>query len=762
MKTPGRSRTTILGATSKNIDPAVTLLFRPPNTTAVPLSASRTVSPYKYVDKENSRSGTPSSKSNKNNNKNRIISPRGPANHAGRSEASISLLRMESPKLGRTSSKPPPVSTKQDEEIISQLCKNIDTTTSEAALTPVVDVIVELVQEADIQDKTMEEETLPDNPAPESLISTQPMEEKGDLSMIGEEMEEEEESVEEEGEAETVAASLRAIEKPPPTAPISTSPALIPTTISSSPKFVDADEDDEFPLNDDPSIAYASRSFASTQANTSTRTPGNNSARDGMYSGTTGLGISRSNPGSPNPANATSAMFSGNNGLPLTAHRPPPSIGIGSGNIFRPSVGGAAIGGGGRLNFVGLPSYREREKSLGLTLTRGSVSGTGLGETSAIVGALKRKSMSANDEPNKVLRRSDTDPMEEVNQPRMNPATSASTVGVDQTAKDRMGLLKSRLQNLNASRGSTINVLASSTSAVPFGSTSNPTTTISTIPRPTVFALPQPSLSSPFKPTNHNTFPPSHLPTPKSPSVAFAPSLTRTTSVNLLVKTFESQPDSRLLLPSPSNQFSPPPKSPLRTGSPMAMRSPARNPVSTKSRTPTASPPNSIQAFANPVEEHDEDLTVEEIKKVIPVANEPEDELEGEGLYEQSGDDELAQRLLELEAAEANLPELPAIDLSFVEGEEEGRDLSMGAVTQHESDGIAIVAGAATAQASEDVEVVRVEKVRIVKVSPKKVLVPPGVHSISPYEEEEEEDDELKVPCSHSFSKDPLTIYTVR
>jgi hypothetical protein len=196
----------------------------------------------------------------------------------------------------------------------------------------------------------------------------------------------------------------------------------------------------------------------------------------------------------------------------------------------------------------------------------------------------------------------------------------------------------------------------------------------------------------------------------------------------------------------------------------MALRSPARNPVSTKSSTPPASPPNSIQAVANLVEEHDEDLTVEEIKKavVVPVANEPEDELEGEGLYEQSGDDELAQRLKELEAAEANLPELPAIDLSFVEGEEEGRDLSMGAVTQHESDGIATVAGAATAQASEDVEVVRVEKVRIVKVSPKKVLVPPGVHSISTYEEEEEEDDELKVPCSHSFSKDPLTIYTVR
>lgn len=596
MKTPGRKRTTTtsaFGTSTKNQDPAVTLLFP----AAASLSAVRrlgSLSPAKRVDKENSRPGS------SNGSSSRILSPR-----ATRSDTSLSALatassRLDSPRSvrgtsGKSSatkgasltSEPPSTKSKQQAKVVTVATEVVKPATGED-----VDASVSVVASLSLPVEASPDEVVEDLDVTLPHILTAE-EEMVELSVIGEEEEVgapvlaplttlPEDDIDSAPKQTSVSPSASSPAEPTiPTPAIALAEKIIVVVVEEADEVEEIEEKDlsedfDVPLNDDPS----------RPANTSsTRTPGNDSLRNVVTSTTTGLGITRTGSSSP-----PTSIFSGA-ALPPTSHRPTASTATVPSTLFRPS--GPSHGGGGKLNFGGLPSYREREKSMGLSLNRASVSGVSEASMTTQPSALpsnKRKSVSGSDEPNKVLRRSDTDPMEEKAAPA--PADAA---------KDRMGLLKSRLQSLKSGKVplSPPSALRSATALQ--AASASMVLSSSALPRPSPFipTPPTPAASSILA---------APLPLPASPRAVRIPAavtlkspapgpltLHRSSSVNALVKTFEKHLDTRI--PSPTKgatTFSPTsaPGSPRRAALPVASARPASPlPVPTPSRMVLRSPP---------------------------------------------------------------------------------------------------------------------------------------------------------------------------
>lgn len=351
-----------------------------------------------------------------------------------------------------------------------------------SASKPTLDPLVPVVQQP-LETVVSPTESVPSGADDSTAVES----ERADLSMIGEE---------EEGEDEVV--QRRLVGKSP-----------LKNAVAAATEEVDRAALARYtvPLNDGPN--RATTSFPST---TEVQTPGNSStatvstgtsSRFAPASAKHGAGHASSSPPALSFAasrpSAASSVFGGglfNNAAPTGTF----------GGVSRPT--GASIGGfGGKLNFVGLPSLRDRE-----TMTFGSRAAGSLGGATSL-NPLKRKSLPGADEASKLAR-----PNED-----------------GKPAETRLDTIKSRLQSM-APSGAARHTLGSSTSGINLAAS---TKIPQAAPPLASAAIISPPVMSPRAVSSNSPL----------------PGLTRKNSVNQLVQSFNRNSDARL--PSPTKLPSP-------------------------------------------------------------------------------------------------------------------------------------------------------------------------------------------------------------
>ena len=529
MKTPGRKRVLPLSNNSTRKDPFATVLFPAP---ANPSASVHRVSPSK-TNNENAAS-TPRSLSRDvfspsatTTGLRGVASPRSPVKGGLRkspTKLNIAETAAEIEKIINVEAELPVVSDTvaidgASEEIGAAM---IAVTTSDAILPASGEVVEEVVEEQKVE-----------------ALAPLSGDDKCELSMIGEE---EEDNDDQTGSVRK--SPLRTVALPSSTRASLDSPRT--STSTASHPFVDAREEQKtsytLPLNDDSSAPRPA-----PPANSTTRTPGNASTASiepsttgtstcfGTQSQSAKTGHQSSSPPSslfastrlPSNLGASTSLAALSTGAPTGSFA----------GVTRPS--GASVG--GRLNFVGLPSLRDREglsaasHGPGGMLNRagslGGVSQNAFRPTlSSNAPTLKRKSITGNEEANKIGRVNDTTSGEELR-------SRASQGGLQLGRSERLESLKSKLHSMGGGRLPPSPVAAAASTRNTLGG------------------------------AIHNSIPLISAPLPPAPfdsprlvahaAAALSPlsKLVRQNSVNELVSSFEKNPDDHL--PSPTKLPSP-------------------------------------------------------------------------------------------------------------------------------------------------------------------------------------------------------------
>ena len=527
MKTPGRKRVLPLSNHSIRNDPFATVLFPAATNPSAPIAR---VSP------------------SKSNNENRAATPRSASRNVFSPTATTSGLRgVPSPRspvksgLRKSPTKLNIAETAAEIEKIVNVEPELPAIEAPVALDGAGEdvgaamVALPLSEEIPAAAEEIVEQLKTEIAAP------LPGDDKCDLSMIGEE----EEDGDDQARERSKSPLKNNISLPSSTRPSLDSPRTSTSTIPQP--FVDALENPKtsytLPLNDDPRPAVPS----SSAVNATTRTPGNASTTSielpttGASSrfGTQPQSAKTGHPSSSPPSSLfASARLPTNLGASTSLATLSSGAPTGSfAGVTRAS--GASVG--GRLNFVGLPSLRDREGFSAASLGAGGL----LGRAGSLGGAvqsgfrptlstnattLKRKSINGTDEANKIGRVNEATSGEELR-------SRASQGGQQLGRSERMESLKSKLQSMGGGRLPPSPVAAAASTRNTLGGAIH--SSIPSAPLP----LPIPHLDSPRLVAHAAA---ALSPLIKSP----LNKLVRQNSVTELVSSFEKYPDDRI--PSPS------------------------------------------------------------------------------------------------------------------------------------------------------------------------------------------------------------------
>lgn len=646
MKTPGRKR--VVGAAAPNgglhsfasskKDPIATLLFP-----GAPASSSSHSKKTSSLNKENSPASIGKSSPRK------MLSPLGPTKSSA--PKALSPMRMQSPRSvlspnrsSATSTRPVPAPAPQPEPLViaHDYALPLEQEETEDFFGAAVHDLSNVMEEAEDEDEGEEdEEDQLDQTAPVEVVAPAPEEEKAaDLSVIGEEAEDDNEANSSAVTAQTTvsttvstglsmvtavstqAAALASqssfvaetqFSQPAPPSPQSApvhTPVLEyasmplspqPRTVSGASSVApEADGDTAVPLNDAPSALRTESFSSSVPASANTRTPGNTARFGaGSYSaaklGMGSLGLGSSPPVAPSTAGkalADSRTSIGGNGARLNfVGLPKKSMGLGLGlgrnwQSSAPSTSSQVSDSQASSQGSNLFSHPQPSQPTSAASSTASIQPVHepaqVGATTA-TGAIKRKSLNGPDAANKTA--------------KLSPAPQTAQEQEQEEARKRREALANRIHSMQARQSN----IAGRTSNVagPFGINNMFASVKQLGPPPSMF-LPISSNGTASKPLSTSTS--AHFVSTASvitPSAEVANPLARRPSVMERVKSFEQtatvdhlQPPSPSKIPAAFGRSASPGPSPL---SPRGMASPPASP-----RPLTRSAMSGIPTFASP------------------------------------------------------------------------------------------------------------------------------------------------------------------
>ena len=537
MKTPGRKRVLPLSNNSTRKDPFATVLFPAavnPSVTATRTSPSK-INNENAVSTPRSASRNVFSPSSTATGLRGVASPRSPVKGGlNKSPSKLNLAQtvVEIENIVNVEAELPPL-----QESVA-----IDGAIEEMGAAAIVETTIEEVLPvvSDLEEVAVEEQKL-------EIVAPLAGDDKCDLSMIGEEEEDADDPT-----GERRKSPLKNVALPSSTRASLDSPRT--STSTTSLPFVDAREEQKTsytaPLNDDPSAPRAA--LPSTVVNPSTRTPGNASTSS-IELPTTGASTrfgtqpqsAKTGPQSSSPPSTLFASTRLPNNLGASTSLATLSTGAPTGSFAGVTrASGASVG--GRLNFVGLPSLRDREGFSAASHGPGGM----LGRAGSLGGAsqnafrptlstnattLKRKSINGTEEANKIGRVNEATSGEELR-------SRASQGGQQLGRSERLESLKSKLHSMGGGRLPPSPVAAAASTRNTLGGAIQ-----NSIP-----LVPAPLALAPFDSPRLVAHAAAALsPLLKSP----LNKLVRQNSVNELISSFEKNPDD--CIPSPSKLPSP-------------------------------------------------------------------------------------------------------------------------------------------------------------------------------------------------------------